>query len=37
MTKIVYFNASEITRDYYKKNPLPIEAETVFMEKAPRI
>lgn len=35
MTKIVYFNASEITRDYYKKNPLPIEAETVFMEKSP--
>lgn len=35
MTKIVYFNASEITRDYYKKNPLPIKAETVFMEKSP--
>ena len=35
MTKIVYFNASEITRDYYKNNPLPIKAETVFMEKSP--
>ena len=35
MTKIVYFNTSEITRDYYKNNPLPIEAETVFMEKSP--
>ena len=35
MTKIVYFNASEFTRDYYKNNPLPIKAETVFMEKSP--
>lgn len=35
MTKIVYFNASEITRDYYKNNPLPIDAEIVFIEKSP--
>lgn len=35
MAKIVYFNVSEITRDYYKENPLPVKAETVFIEKSP--
>lgn len=35
MTKIVYFNTSEITREYYKNNPLPVDAETVFIEKSP--
>lgn len=35
MTKIVYFNVSEIAADYYKKNPLPIDAQTVYLEKSP--
>lgn len=35
MTKIVYFNVYDITRDYYSKHPLPVEADVVFMEKSP--
>lgn len=35
MAKIVYFNASEIDKDYWKKNPLPIEADIILFEESP--
>lgn len=37
MAKVVHFNVDEITRDYYEKNPLPVKAEVVFIEKSPSV